>query len=477
MQLFSFSKASLLMLSLLFLLLAYPDRAGAQNLEPADLASQLTIEGNDILAREERTGNLDRLGAQVLPLAGSAGNQPPEFTISPETRTIRVGERVTFRFAFGDPENDPYFAGVIAVTPRVKLERLFETRKEGQRAASVKIDVLAPDNPATVVWNVTAQNPGVAVFFVSIAELFVDNTGGNLKLSSGKISHVAYVLRVIGDNDEGSAPVFLDRLNDMRLRIGERVGLTFSAESAEGRPLSYGFLFLAYASRLVRGKIGLNLLDLKAIEPGQGLFVAYVTDGRKADIQTFLITVADPADPPESKFKLRALSANGMVGRAKPAQLDLYGENFTAASQVVMSTPEGEQFLPAEFVSPTNLKIDLPTTLRGPADFRVQDGANRSESIPFRVLRPVITDIKRVRNDSGAVGSIRIFGLGVGSKVKVTANGEELKLIKERSVKTRFGDQVVVALPSRLRREQSLELRLTNDAGIETTPIILPLNK
>jgi hypothetical protein len=465
----------LFLFSLFLVILSFPGLAKAQAVVAEDL-SRLALENTDVLAREERIGNMERLKTPVLPLAGE--NQPPTLNISPETRTIRVGQQVTFRFAFGDPENDPYFAGVIAVTPRLRLERLNETRKQSQRAASIKIDVLTPDDPATVVWNITAQNPGVAVFFVSIAELFASQEDGNLKFSSGKISHVAYILRVVGDTDEGSTPQFIDRLGDIRLRLKERTSLAFAAQSSEGRPLTYGFLFLAYASRLVSGRIGLNLLDLKAVDPGKGIFVAYVTDGRKADIQTFMISVIDPAkEPVESTLKLRTLSANAAAVRTKPIKLDLYGENFTPSSQVILSTADGEQRLAASLVSPTDLHVELPPTLRDIVSLRVVDGDSSTDKIPFRILRPVITDLKRARNDRGVVEKIRIFGLGVGRKVRVTANGEELEQLKDNSVHTKFGDQVVVVLPSRLRGEQSIELRLTNDAGLESFPINLPLIK
>jgi len=465
----------LLLFSLLLVFLSLPGPAKAQDLAADDL-SRLALENSDVLAREERIGNIERLERPVLPLVGE--NQAPTFNISPETRTIRVGQQVTFRFAFGEPENDPYFAGVIAVTPRLRLERLDETRKESQRAASIKIDVLAPDNPSIVVWNITAQNPGVAVFFISIAELIATREGGDLKLSSGKVSYIAYVLRVVGETDEGTTPEFTDRQSDIRLRLKERTSLAFAAQSPEGRPLTYGFLFLAYASRLVSGRIGLNLLDLKAIDPGKGIFVAYVTDGRKADIQTFLISVIDPAtEPVESTLKLRTLSANSAVGRTKPIKLDLYGENFTPSSQVLLTTANGEQQLSSTLVSSTDLQVELPNTLRDIISLRVVDGDSSTDKIPFRILRPVIADLKRVRNDRGVVEKIRIFGLGVGSKVRLTANGEELEQLKDKNVHTKFGDQVVFALPARLRGEQSIELRLTNDAGLETFPIILPLVK
>src|SRR5262249_59200541 len=74
------------------------------------------IDDGSVIAREERFGNMDRLSS---PIAPTAQNRPPVFSITPDTRTIRVGEKITFKFAFRDPDNDPYFAGVVASTARV----------------------------------------------------------------------------------------------------------------------------------------------------------------------------------------------------------------------------------------------------------------------------------------------------------------------------------------------------------------------
>lgn len=444
----------------------------------ATLAQDLTpisINGDSVIAREERYGNMERLGQAKV--SSAAPNSPPIFEITPQTRTIKVGEQITFRFAFRDPDNDPYFGGVVASTPRIKLENAPEKRKEALRAAPVLIDVLVPDDPSVIVWNITGQNPGTAIFFISIAEIFASNENGNFKLTSGQLTHTAYVFRVIGDEEDAPGPSFVDRQGDMNLRLKERVRLTFAAASPDNRPLSYGFLFLTYATRLVRGRIGPNMLDLKAIEPGKGLFVAYVTDGRKADVQTFLLTVPDPMDPSPPELKLRSLSANAAVGKGKPISLDLYGENFTAASQAVLKTAAGEERLSTSFLSQTNLKIELPASFNGEASLLVEDGTIQSNSIGFRGLGPILTDVKLVRNNRDAVTRIRIIGLGLGRKPLATADGEMLKLVPEKTDTSRFGDFIVVKVPSRLRDRERLELRFTSDSGLESLPLILPLKK
>ncbi|MEW6732162.1 MAG: hypothetical protein AB1489_12610 [Acidobacteriota bacterium] len=470
------------LLLLLLLLLAPSQMATAQQpLQDAALAPHWAIGNSDVLAREERTGNLAKLTAEgTTARLNMADNQPPNFTISPETRTMRVGERIIFNFAFGDPERDPYFAGVIAVTPSIKLEGTPEKPKQAQRRAAVKINVLTPNDPSVVVWEVTAQTPGVAVFFVSIAELFSTIENGQLKLFSGQITHVVYTLRVIGDKEDSSAPpTFINRLSDLNLRLGERMQMTFAAESPEKRPIVYSFLFLAYASRLVNGRFGANIANLRAIEPGRGIMVAYATDGNKADLQSFLVSVTDPKSPPETALKLRALSANALIGRGRAVTLDLYGNNFTAASQVIMATLAGEERLPTNFISDTLLRVTLPIEFRDMATLRVEDGTVSTASLSFHLFGPIITEIKRLRNEAGKVNELRLLGLGLNAKVQVTANGQLLKVIKERTIHTKLLDRLIVALPSQLRQQERIEIRLQSNFSegpvLAGTPIILPL--
>jgi hypothetical protein len=379
---------------------------------------------------------------------------------------MRVGESTTVRFSFSDPEKDPYFAGVVAVTPRVKLEGPPETPKQVAKRASVKINVLQPDDPSVIVWEITAQNPGVAIFFVSIAEIFATTENGMFKLISGQLKYVAYAVRVVGNDEAASAPTFLSRFNDTKLQLKERMQLTLVAESTEQRPLTYGFLFLAYASRLVKGIFADNLAMLKAIDPGKGVFITYVTDGNKADVQSFLISVADPKEPVGSTLKLRALSATGLVNTGENIPLDLYGDNFSNSAQVLLRTETGEQPLPTTFLTSSMLRVEIPTNLQGNLALSVEDRGDSSNELSFANLPPIITGIRRLRDEQGKVSQLRILGLGIGPRSSAMVNGRMLKVIKERSVKTKLGGQVVISLPRSLRQGADVELRLSNIAGL-----------
>ncbi len=431
------------------------------------------------LIQETRFGNLEQLNGSNEPNALAADNQAPTFEIAPEIRTLRVGEQKQFRFSFGDAENDAYFGGVVALNTKIELDPGRKPRKQLAREAAVNIDVLNSGNPSVILWNITAQNPGVAIFFVSIAEIFSSTEGGVFKLSSGRIKFVAYAFRVIGDNDSSLAPSFLNKFSDTTLKLKERVNLTFAAQSPENRPLTYSFLYLAYASRLVNGRFFGNNAQLKAIQPGQGVFIAFVADGLKADIQTFIVTVADPEAPPppqEPKLSVRVLSNSALVLNNKQQPLDIYGDNFSIATQVMLKANSQEQQLPVQFISSTNLKVLLPENLKQKATLQLIDN-NQFASIDFQPLAPVVIDIKRIRNLSNNVSRLRLLGAQLGRGVKVFANGKELSILDDRTFRSSIVDQIVVMLPAELRNKSSIELKLIGNSGLESPVIAVPLDK
>ncbi|MBL8149339.1 MAG: hypothetical protein JNN15_05375 [Blastocatellia bacterium] len=455
-----------------------PSTVSPSNLQTDTNFPVMLSSSTQILATETRTsGDYSKISA-----SSSLTNSPPVIDISPLTQTIKVGEKIRVRFSFSDPENDPYFAGVIAVTPRVVLEDKKESRKQMQRAASVKIDVLPSENPAVVVWDITAQNQGVAVFFVSISEVFTVRNGNNIQFVAGQVKRSVYSMRVVDSSTEEpeQAPKFVGQIGDMELRLKERVRLNFASTSQQNRPVTYGFLFLSFASRLANTLVGPNSLQLKAVEPGKGIFVAYVTDGRRADVQSFQVIVSDgmTATP---ELLLRTLSKNSVVGVDKPTSLVLYGENFTPASLVFLSSQKGQMQLSTSFINSNQLQVEIPKEALAEdgetgAEIKVEDSKRVSNSLDFRLLAPVLTTIKRLRNEAGLVEEIRFIGLGLGLNPLITANGVKLKVLTDRSIKTKFGDRVVVTLPKMLRDEQSIELVVKNSAGFEAKPVLLPLN-
>jgi hypothetical protein len=446
-------------------------------LSPAQLDNfaQLNVDEKMMLAREQRIGNLARLGVK----AGPAGdNQPPVYTITPDTRIMHVGDRITFQFTFSDPDNDPYFGGVVAVNTRIDIEDGHKTRKQIASAAPINIDILNSPDPSVIIWDITAQNPGVSIFFVSIAEIFSSfDSKGNLKLTSGQLSYVAYALRVVGDSDEDAGPAFINHSDDMNLRVGEKFKLLYNADSPQHRPLVYGFLYLAYASRLIKGRFFADLAELKAIQSGKGVFIAYVSDGGKADIQTFLIKVADAADPPPTDLQLRALSANALISRGQPIKLDLYGENFTSTSQVFLQSAAGQSQLPATFISDHDLAVELPTGSSGPISFYIEDNGNATDELVLNLFAPIVNALKRVRNEQGLAYRIRLDGLGLDSRSRVLVAGNALKPLQDRVYISSLVDQIVVELPRDLRDADQIELTVKNEAGLISLPIVVPLKK
>lgn len=434
--------------------------------------SQLFGNSNVEMVKETRFGNLDKLNEPST--LSAQDNQAPTFVIAPEIKTLRVGEQKLFNFSFSDAENDPYFGGVVALNTRVQLDPGQKTRKELAKEAAIKIDVLPSKDSSIIVWNITAQNPGVAIFFVSIAEIFASNDSGMFKLSSGRIKYVAYAFRVVGENDDIAPPTFLNKAKDMSLRLKERVELTFAANSPEGRPLTYSFLYLAYASRLVNGQFFGNNAQLKAIDPGQGVFIAFAVDGQKADLQTFLVNVIDPKASPETKLKVRALSTSATVLINKPQQLDIYGDNFSPASQIILKTNTDQQLLPVEFISSTNLRTILPTNLKDTATLQVIDAA-QTASINFQALAPVVIDTKRISNTSKTIYRLRFLGRELGRGVKVFAGDKELKILEERTFRSPIVDQITVVLPLELRNQSSVELKFIGATGLESPMLVVPL--
>lgn len=438
--------------------------------------TQLFGNNGDGLVEETRFGNLEQLNEPTA--LAPQDNQAPTFIIAPEIRTLRVGEQKQFTFSFSDAENDAYFGGVVALNTKIELDPGRKPRKQLAREATVKIDVLNSGNPSVILWNISAQNPGVAIFFVSIAEIFASTEGGVFKLSSGRIKFVAYAFRVIGENDDSLAPIFLNQFTDTTLKLGERINLTFAAKSPENRPLTYNFLYLAYASRLIRGRFFGNNAELKAIDPGQGVFIAFVSDGLKADLQTFIVTVADPKAPPplEPKLKARALSSKALILTDKQKSLDIYGDEFSIATQVILKTDTLEQQLPVQFINSNNLKVLLPENLKEKATIKLVDGSQVA-SIDFQPLAPVVIDIKRVRNFSNAVFRLKLLGAELGRGVKVFANGKELNILDERTFRSSIVDQITLILPTELRTESSIDLKLVGSTGLESPIVSVPLTK
>lgn len=438
--------------------------------------TQLFGNNNDNLVEETRFGNLDKLNEPIA--LAPQDNQAPTFVIAPEVRTLRVGEQKQFTFSFSDAENDAYFGGVVALNTKIELDPGRKPKKQIAREATIKIDVLNSGNPSVVLWNISAQNPGVAIFFVSIAEIFASTEGGVFKLSSGRIKFIAYAFRVVGANDDSVAPIFLNQFTDTRLKLGERINLTFAAKSNENRPLTYNFLYLAYASRLVRGRFFGNNAQLKAIEPGQGVFITFASDGLKADVQTFMVTVDDPKDPPplEPKLKVRALSSKALVLASKEQPLDIYGDEFSIATQVILKTDTLEQQLPVQFINSNNLKVLLPTSLKEKAILKLIDG-NQETTTDFQPLAPVVIDIKRIRNFSNNIFRLKLLGAELSRGIKVFANGKELNILDERTFRSSIVDQITLTLPVELRSESSIDIKLVGSTGLESPTITIPLTK
>lgn len=443
----------------------------------AQFQTQLFGNGVSELIKETRFGNLEKLNldqTSIQPLLGD--NQAPTFEISPEIRTLRVGEQKLFNFTFSDEENDPYFGGVIALNTRIELDAGRKPRKQIAREAPIIIDVLASPNPAIVNWNITAQNPGVAIFFVSIAEIFSSNEGGIFRLFAGRIKFIAYAFRVVGDNDDTLPPTFVNKLEDIKLQLKEKTQLFFVAESPENRPLTYNFLYLAYASRLIRGRFFGNNAEIKAIDPGRGVFIAFASDGRKADLQTFIVTVADPKDPVETEFKVRTLASPAMVMSNKSQSLDVYGNNFTLSTQVILKTPSRQEQVPVQFISDTNLRILLPTDLKEKATLEFIDNGQRA-STTFQPLAPVVIDIKRVKNNFNKFFKLKLLGENLGRGVKVTINGKPLNILEDRTFRSSIVDQITVLIPVEFREDPNIALKLIGTTGLESSTILVPLTK
>lgn len=412
-------------------------------------------------------------GKRTLPAAGTE-NAPPAFDITPdELPTMRVGEKIKISFTFYDPDSDPYFAGVIAVTPRVKLEQGRETPRQAARAASVRIEVLPTADNSVVNWEVTAQNPGTAVFFISISEIFTVREGSQVRLVSGKITHREFALRVLNPDEPDvtrPSPFFLDPQPDLRLRLKERTRLVFAADTLEHRPITYGLLYLAYASSLVRALIGPNSVELKAIAPGRGLFVVYVTDGRETAIETFFVDVMRLEDPPDAKPTLRALSASGVAVSSRPIKIQVYGEQLGATAEVVVRADKIERKLQAQRNKNRVMEFQMPADLRGLLSVSV---TGLSGEIAFRFHAPLIVEVKRLRNESGDIVGLRLIGYGLGRSALVEADGVELK--QNRAEYGEFGDKLVVDLPQQLRSRASLELVITTRTGVRGIPWRVPL--
>jgi hypothetical protein len=440
--------------------------------------SGTNLDNNDLI-EEGRFGNLENLKLLNEPEVLAPGNnQAPTFEIAPEIRTLRVGEQKQIRFSFSDAENDAYFGGVVALNTKIELDPGRKPKKQLASEATIKIDVLNSGNPSIILWNISAQNPGVAIFFVSTAEIFANTEGGIFKLSSGRIKFVAYAFRVIGDNDESVAPTFLNKFEDTTLKLQENINLTFAAKSAENKPLTYNFLYLAYASRLVKGRFFGNNAQLKAIDPGQGVFIAFVADGLKADIQTFIVTVADPKAPPplERKLKIRALSSKALILANKQEPLDIYGDEFSLSTQVILKTSSQEQQIPVQFISDTNLRILLPTNLKEKATLQLIDNGQVA-TIDFQPLAPVVIDIKRIPNFFNNIFRLKLLGAGLGRGVKVFADGQELNILEERTFRSSIVDQITLTLPTEFRDQNSVDIKLVGATGLESPVITVPLKK
>lgn len=443
----------------------------------AQFQTQLFGSGASELTKETRFGNLEKLNldkTSIQPLLGD--NQAPTFEIAPEIRTLRVGEQKLFNFSFSDEENDPYFGGVIALNTRIELDAGRKPKKQIAREAPIIIDVLGSPDPSIVNWNITGQNPGVAIFFVSIAEIFSTNEGGVFRLFAGRIKFVAYAFRVIGDNDDTLPPTFVNKLEDIKLQLKEKAKLFFVAESPENRPLTYNFLYLAYASRLVNGRFFGNNAEIKAIDPGRGVFIAFASDGRKADLQTFIVTVADPKDPVETELKVRTLAEAVKVISNKSQGLDVYGENFSLSTQVMLKSPSRQEQVPVQFISKTNLRILLPTDLKEKITLQFIDNG-QTASTTFQPLAPVAIDIKRVKNNSNKFFKLKLLGVDLARGVKVTANGKFLNILEDRNFRSSIVDQITVLIPVELREDPNIELKLVGTTGLESSTILVPLTK
>ena len=465
-------------LALALLLVAFSvSWANAQSVDIArqsmPMLPQLYPGNSEILASTEHLVNIGN--AKMARTLSAEDNQAPDFKIAPDIRTIKVGQQQLMKFSFSDAEGDAYFAGVVALNTRVDLEGGHKTRKQLLQSAPVNIDVLNSNDPSVVVWNITAQNPGVTILFISIAEIFSDTTNG-LKLTAGRLKYLAYPLRVVGDRDDSLPPALLNPPSDIALQLKERIQLNFAAASPENRPLSYGFLYLAYATRLIRGRFINNVAQLKAIEPGKGIFIVYATDGLKADVQTFLVHVADPLDPLPANLTLRALSASAIVARGQALKLDLYGNNFTSASQVYLQNAQGKQLLSNQYVSDTNLKINFPANFPDISDIVVEDGAAQV-SLKFQPLAPIVSVVKRVRDEQGLTSRLRLQGLNLGRNVKVAINGKPAQILDTLTIKTEFIDQIVVTIPAQFRNQAHIMLEISNSTGLQSPKLEIPLGK
>ncbi|MCS6884114.1 MAG: hypothetical protein RMM17_13300 [Acidobacteriota bacterium] len=398
-------------------------------------------------------------------------NSPPNFEITPPPPpTLRKGEKIRLSFAFYDPDRDAYFAAVIAVTPRIKLEPGREKPRQIARAASLRIDILPTIDNSIVNWELTAQNPGTAVFFVSIAELFTVRDGDQVRLISGKISHREFAIRVLDTNEPDTPvpkPQFLDPVTDLRLALKERVRIVFAADTLEHRPLSYGILYLAYASRLIRPFIGPNSIELKAVEAGRGLFVLYVTDGRETAIQSFFVEVFKPEDTPVLLPTLRLLSKDGVPTSSSTIQI--YGEQLGSIAQILIRTEDGKQ-LQVTAEQKKALQFELPALPPGLLEISV---AGAVGSRKLRVHAPLIAEAKRLRNTIGEVTGLRLIGYGFGRGATVSADGLVLKRRKAES--TEFADKLVVDLPKELALRDKIEIVVTTKDGIRGLPWQLPL--
>lgn len=450
--------------------------ANAQSIDIASQVSRLPqlYPGNsEVLASTEHLVNLDN--AKIGQRLGADDNQAPDFKIAPDIRTIKVGQQQLMKFSFSDAEGDAYFAGVVALNTRVDLEGGHKTRKQLIASAPLSIRVLNSNDPSVVVWNITAQNPGVTILFVSVAEIFTDTTNG-LKLTAGRLKYIAYPLRVVGDRDDTIPPALLNPPSDIALQLKERIQLNFAAASPENRPLSYGFLYLAYATRLIRGRFSNNVAQLKAIEPGKGIFIVYATDGLKADVQTFLVHVADPLDPLPPNLTLRTLSSSAVVARGQDLKLDLYGNNFTSAAQVYLQNSQGKQLISNQYVSDTNLRITFPANFADISNIVVEDGTAQA-SLKFQPLAPIVSGVKRVRDAQGLTYRLRMQGLNLGRNVKVMINGKPAQIIDNLTVKTEFIDQIVVTIPAQFRNQAQIMVEIRNSTGLQSPNLEIPLGK
>jgi hypothetical protein len=342
-----------------------------------------------VLAKEERFVGANSETA-ISHLENRLANHPPEFTITPDVRRLTVGSQITLQIRFRDPDNDAFLGAAIAANARLDFEATPLRPQQQDRLAPVKIDLLPSPDPTLLIWQITAQQPGTAIMFISISELFtITLPNGQIRLRSGEIRQTAYALQVVdlqmnsAELDPRLAPRLQDPLPDIKLQVAERTQITLTALSPASRPLHYGMLFLAFASRLLEGRFAGAIARTQAVEPGQGIFVAYATDGLQTDVRTFRYQVVEPQqvnvsnpdnldphnlDPPP---QLRGLSANAIIDRNRT--LLLYGERFTANTLVTLQTVAldgslgSAWLLPAKLLTSQQLQITVPATIDGQA--------------------------------------------------------------------------------------------------------------